>query len=303
MELNQLRTFVAVAEEKHLTRAAERLFTSQPAVSAQLKALEETLGVKLFERTPKGMSLTSSGEHLLVKAKATLEAASTLLSEAQSIQGKVMGSIKIGVNSDFDFLRLPNLLSHCSNAYPGLKLSFENSMSADIIREIRKGKFDSGFFFGLCASADLHVVTLDQTQTAVVAPKSWENKIANATPETLSELPWIYTTERCPFYVLKEALFNDAHVVPKKTVFVDSEDAIRSLVKAGSGISLLRADDADKAEAEGWGIRWGGATMTIPLNIAVQKNRLSEPAIQVWLSEIQNAWNLTPQEESSQQVG
>jgi len=62
MELYQLKTFVTVAEEGHLTRAAERLFTSQPAISAHIKSLEEELGVTLFHRTPKGMQLTTEGE-------------------------------------------------------------------------------------------------------------------------------------------------------------------------------------------------------------------------------------------------
>ena len=62
MELYQLRTFLAIADEANLTRAAERVHTSAPAVSAQLKALEEELGVRLFERTPKGMVLTPAGE-------------------------------------------------------------------------------------------------------------------------------------------------------------------------------------------------------------------------------------------------
>ena len=61
MELYHLRTFVTVAEEGHLTRASERLFTSQPAVSAHIKALEEELGVTLFDRTPRGMQLTPAG--------------------------------------------------------------------------------------------------------------------------------------------------------------------------------------------------------------------------------------------------
>ena len=72
MELYHLRTFVTVAEEGHLTRASERLFTSQPAVSAHIKALEEELGVTLFERTPRGMQLTPAGDRLLATARTTL---------------------------------------------------------------------------------------------------------------------------------------------------------------------------------------------------------------------------------------
>lgn len=91
MDLNQLKTFVTVAEEQHLTRAAERLFTSQPAVSAQLKALEESLDVVLFDRTPKGMKLTPSGEILLTQAQTVLDTANLIVSQAKAIKGEVIG--------------------------------------------------------------------------------------------------------------------------------------------------------------------------------------------------------------------
>ncbi len=302
MELNQLKTFVTVAEEQHLTRAAERLYTSQPAVSAQLKALEESLGVVLFDRTPKGMVLTPSGEKLLVEAQAALDAASRVMSQAKAIQGEVLGQLSVGVNSDFAFLRIPGLLQSASQTYPGLQLSFVNSMSPDILLDIRKGKLDTGFFFGVCPTADLHVVQLANIQTAVVAPASWADKIKGAPIEALAPLPWVYTTERCPFYALKEALFNDKHLAPSKAVFVDNEDAIRELVKGGSGIALLRADDAERAEAEGWGVRWSGVSPSIELSVAVQLRRVQEPIIQAWLEELGKCWPVD-QVEQQQEVG
>ena len=78
MEFYQLNTFVKVADEGNLTRAAERLFTSQPAISAQIKALEEELGVELFERSSRGMRLTAKGQLLYDQAAATLAAAEQL---------------------------------------------------------------------------------------------------------------------------------------------------------------------------------------------------------------------------------
>ena len=74
MDLHHLRTFVAVAEENHLTRAAERLFVSQSAVSSHIKALEGELGVVLFHRTPKGMTLSREGERLLGRVRRILDA-------------------------------------------------------------------------------------------------------------------------------------------------------------------------------------------------------------------------------------
>ena len=89
MDLHHLRTFVAVAEENHLTRAAERLFVSQPAVSSHIKALEGELGVVLFHRTPKGMILSREGEKLLGRVRRILDDAESLLGAATPEDGKV----------------------------------------------------------------------------------------------------------------------------------------------------------------------------------------------------------------------
>ena len=90
MELYQLKTFVAIAREGSLTRAAERVFTSPPAVSAQLKALEDELGVKLFERTPRGMVPTEAGTRLLeaiYRKKGDLEKAKRHHEEMERLLG------------------------------------------------------------------------------------------------------------------------------------------------------------------------------------------------------------------------
>lgn len=290
MELSQLKTFITVAEEQHLTRAAERLFTSQPAVSAQLKALEETLGVTLFDRTPKGMRLTSAGEKLLPQARSALDAANLVVSQAKIMRGEVAGKISVGVNSDFSFLRISKLLQEINHTYPGIALSFLNSNSIDIIKDIRKGKLDSGFFFGPCTSADLRVLFLAEINTAIVAPIAWTQKAQRASLEELAQLPWVYTTDQCPFYDLMEKLFEGTDLELSKAVFVDTEDATRELVKAGSGIALLRMDDADKAEKEGWGVRWSGDVPTISLSVAVQTRRAQEPVIQAWLKSLCIIW-------------
>src|SRR5215831_12904146 len=89
MELNRLRSFAAVAEAGHLTRAAEKLHISQPALSAQIKALEDELDLSLFERTPAGMTLTEAGKRLLGEAEKVLAAAQALRAEARSLKGEI----------------------------------------------------------------------------------------------------------------------------------------------------------------------------------------------------------------------
>jgi DNA-binding transcriptional LysR family regulator len=292
MELHQLKIFVAVAEEKHLTRAAERVFSSQPAVSAQIKSLEEQLGLRLFDRTPKGMTLTPAGEQLLEQARSTLASAASLMNAAKSLQGSIVGELEVGTNSDIAFLRLPQIIAALKQQHPHFKLSLVQSMSTDILRDVRKGLQDTGFFFGPNPLGGLHCLKLAEVATAVVAPAAWAEQISQASVETLARMPWVYTKENCPFYLLKETLFEHSKTKPEKALFVDTEESIRAFIRAEQGISLLREDDADQAVRDGWGVRWKGQTPRLDLSVAVLENRRREPEMTAWLNALENIWDI-----------
>ncbi|WP_428609119.1 LysR family transcriptional regulator [Sedimenticola sp.] len=292
MELYQLKTFVKVADEGNLTRAAELLFTSQPAISAHIKALEEELGVELFQRTPKGMQLTPSGELLYQKAAGILASADELKSAAQSLRQELVGELKIGVHTDFEFVRIAELLRVFTAKHPRIQLHFLAGMSATNIPDVRKGNLDGGFFFGPVKSADLTTLELAQVPMKVVAPAAWRNRVEQASPEALCALPWIYTSQNCPFYTLRNQMFSGYPCTPNKVAFVDSEDAIRELIRAGSGIALLRQDDAETMEREGVGYCWSGEVPSIALSFTVQKRRQNEPLIQAAIKEITALWGV-----------
>src|SRR3972149_11363459 len=94
MELYQLRALAAVADPGQRTRAAERLHLSQPALSAQIKALEEELEVRLFERTPNGMQATRAGRELLAHGEKVLAAAEALRQAARAVRGEAAGGVR-----------------------------------------------------------------------------------------------------------------------------------------------------------------------------------------------------------------
>src|SRR5439155_24661686 len=110
MELYQLRGFAAVAECGHLTRAAERLHLSQPALSAQIKALEDELGVHLFERGPSGMALTAAGKRLLPEATKVLADAASLHGKARPMEGEVAWRVRVVPLRGRVFIRPTSLL-------------------------------------------------------------------------------------------------------------------------------------------------------------------------------------------------
>jgi len=122
MEIHQLKTLVTVAREGSITRAAERLYLSQPGVSEHIKAIEETLGLTLFERTPKGMNWTNDGMRLLAKAEQTLLVHREFIEEAASIKGRVSGKLHIGAGGNASTEILGQLLMRLSESYPELEV-------------------------------------------------------------------------------------------------------------------------------------------------------------------------------------
>src|SRR5262245_52278888 len=145
MELYQLRTFVAIAQEKTLTRAAERVFTSAPAVSAQLKALEDELGVKLFERTPRGMTPTEAGLSLLEEAERTLASATRMRSAAEQIRGAAQGVVRFGTVVDPVSLRLGNVLVKLAERHPHVTLQLRQGLSHQTLEGVRRGELDCAY--------------------------------------------------------------------------------------------------------------------------------------------------------------
>jgi len=290
VELYQLKTFVKIADEGSLTRAAELLFTSQPAISAQIKALEEELGVTLFERSSRGMQLTAKGQLLYRQAQATLEAAAQLKGQAQQLQQALVGELRIGVHTDFDFMRIGELHRLIQDRHARISPHFVQSMTADILPDIRRGKLDAGFFFGPCRDAELSTWQLAEVPLRVAAPAAWADRVKDASLESLATLPWVYTSETCPFFRLTEQIFAPLDTEPHKVAYVDAEDAVRELIRAGAGLSVLRADDAERLQAIGEVSCWQGDVPSMELGFAVMRQRAGEPLIQAAQSIVAGMW-------------
>ena len=174
MELYQLRTFAAVAEEGHLTRAAERLHLSQPAVSGHIKALEQELDVRLFERTATGMVLTEPGRQLLTHANKVLTAAEGVKRAAQQLHTEVSGLLHVGTVADPADNRLGAVLSAAVKRHPLLRLELHQTMSGTARESVREGRLDAAFFFGDVPTPPLMALPLRQLIYRVAAPACLE---------------------------------------------------------------------------------------------------------------------------------
>jgi DNA-binding transcriptional LysR family regulator len=294
MNFQQLRAFITVAHEGSLTVASEKLFTSQAAVSAQLKGLEEELGVRLFDRTPRGMALTGEGRVLLDEAAKVMEAANNVKQTAKAIQGKgIRGEFRLGTISDPVVLRLGQFFSTLLAKYPDLKLSLSQSISGEIVRRVLQKQIDAGYLIGKVQHPELHCVEIAPVTLRIVAPMSYRDKIASATWTEIAALPWISTPQNCSFRQIAAAMFDRHGATPSVLIEADQEATLVDLVSAGVGLTLIREDVALSAEAAGKLLVWGPGAEVSTLNLVFLRSERGNPLMQAVLDVIAEVWRIS----------
>ena len=291
MDLNHLRSFVAVAKFGHLTRASEALHLSQPALSSHIKTLEEQFGVTLFERTPSGMTLTPSGRRLLGEAEQIIGAVRHLADSAQDLRGQPTGHLKIGTVLNPATLRVGELISRSLERYPQIELELSQVMSSDVLAGLRNGTLDAGFYFGAAPDSDLDSIALRDVVYRVVLPASRADELSSAQWETIAQQPWIVAPAPSSHYQLVMSLFGDGTARPERIVEADSESVINELVEAGVGVSLIRDEIAAHSVEAGRSIVWPGREITTTLWLVHPANRRTDPLIAALRDVQQEIWS------------
>jgi len=294
MELYQLRSFAAVAELGHLTRAAERLHISQPAVSAQIKALEDELGVTLFVRVSSGMQLTSAGRNLLPAVEKVLDAATALRSRARAIQGEVVGRVRVGTVSDPEFTRVGELLAQAVEAHPMLEIEIHHEVSGVAFEKVRDGELDASFYYGDVEHPDIVAVPLIDFAYRIVGPAAWGDRIRHASWEEIVQMPWILAPRISSLRTLLEDLFAQRGSSPAIRLEADNEAVMRSLVIAGGGIALMREDLALEAAAAGEVALWNRIRLETTLKFLLLRQREQDPQMRALLDVLHQIWTSAP---------
>ncbi|MBC8745287.1 MULTISPECIES: LysR family transcriptional regulator [Paraburkholderia] len=297
MDLTLLRAFVTVAREGNLTRAAVQLHLTQPAVSLQIKHLQETLGVTLFTRGSHGLALTRDGQALLPHAERALGAAADVQRAAQSLCQEMRGRLRIGTILDPAFLRLGGFLKQLVETWPQIETALRHGMSGWVREQIRAGELDVGYYIGLPSDDDtrdgvtFHAVTLTHFQYRVLAPAGWKDRVKNARDwRSLAALPWIWTPPASAHNRLLSRCFGEAGVKPVKVAEVDQEPSMLDLVKSGVGLTLAR-DATAIAEAHAHALTIvDGITVPTQLSFITLDERKDEPVIAAALKLIEQQW-------------
>jgi DNA-binding transcriptional LysR family regulator len=289
MDLNQLRAFVSIAQEGNLTRAAQQLHLSQPAVSLQLKALQASLAVQLLTRAPGGMQLTAEGRKLLPFAERILAGTAEFQQALRALQSTVAGTLSIGTILDPEFTRLGSFLKILVEHYPQLGTQLRHGMSGNVLEQVRAGMLDAGFYLGL-PPREFHAEILTRFTYNVVAPQGWKARVMGRDWAALAELPWIWSPPESAHNRLLSKKFSECKIWPEQVALVDQESSMLDLVKSGVGLSLARESIAiHEAHVHGLVIA-DAVSLSTELSFITLQQRKSEPAIAAALGLLKTLW-------------
>jgi DNA-binding transcriptional LysR family regulator len=292
MEFNRLRSFAVVAETGHLTRAAERLHISQPALSAQIKALEDELDLTLFERTSTGMTLTVAGKRLLAETDKILAATQAFQAEARALKGEISGKTRLGTLSDPEFIRLGDFMTMAVERYPRLEIEFQHEITGVALQRVRQGSLDASFYYGSMPYPQVAGVALREMTYRIAAPAAWRERVERAGWPEIAELPWIMPPPVSTHHQFAAALFREHGVEATRLIGADDEAVVSSLVTSGLGVALMREEVALQKAQAGEVCLWQDTRIGTTLRFVYLRSREHDPLIRALLDVVKATWQL-----------
>lgn len=266
IELRHVRYFVAVAEELHFGRAAVRLQIAQQPLSAQIRRLENELGVVLFRRTTRRVELTEAGRVFLQKAQQTLQSAEEAVTAAREVQRGERGQLTLGYINTTLYNVLPGLVRAYREAFPNMDVTLRELCSPELDELVVQGKLDVGLVGTVFNPHELEQLPLWTEPFVVVLPT--DHPLA-ALPEVplakLADEPFIQydRMQKRQVYDTIVHFFHHAGIPLNIVQEASSEQALIGLAAAGIGLAVVSASVADARRTE------------------VVYRRLTEPAVDV----------------------
>ena len=253
MELRQLRYLVALAEERNFTRAAEHEHVAQPALSQQIRRLEEEVGLALVERTTRRASLTDAGELLVVRARrvlAELEAADT---ELQALRGLTTGHVTIGAMHTMGPIDLSLVLALFNQLHPDVELTVREQSSEELAQMLRVDELDLAFL-SVTERIESHGLGLQQlVSEELVVLLPLDHRLARRRQVRMAELAqerFISYRQGARLRELLEGAGRHAGFEPRVTLESNESQRIRRLVTRGLGVAILPWSDVEGHEHE-----------------------------------------------------
>ena len=240
MNLRDLRYLVALADERHFGRAAERCFVSQPTLSAQIRKLEEYLGVALVERRPKRVSLTATGEKIVERARRLLLEADAIVEVAKTERDPLAGALRLALIPTVGPYLLPHVVRQLRRALPRLKLLLYEYQTGPLLGKLRDGELDLGILALPAAADGLATAELFDEPFTLAVPANHplaardRVRVADLEGETLLLLEDGHCLRDQALEVCSRI-----HLGDEQDYRATSLETLRQMVAAGHGVTLL----------------------------------------------------------------
>ncbi|HEX4732980.1 MAG TPA: LysR family transcriptional regulator [Thermoleophilaceae bacterium] len=253
MEVRQLRYLVAVAEELSFTRAAAREHVAQPALSQQIKRLEEQVGLPLVERTTRSVALTEAGELLVARARRVLGELDAATAELEALSGVYVGHVYVGVLHTMGPVDVSLVLALFRERHPGVELTVREQSSVELAEMVRDDELDLAFLSVTEAveRVGLGVHQLVSEELVVVLPPA--HSLAARSVVRMADLAgeeFISYREGARLRELLESAGRSVGFSPRVTLESNESGRIRRLVHRGLGVAILPRSDAEREGAE-----------------------------------------------------
>ena len=286
MDLRQLRAVVAIVDHGGFTRAAAALHVAQPSLSQTVRSLETELGVELFHRTGRRVTLTAAGEALLEPARRALRDADTAREAAVAVAGLVAGHVDVVALPTLAVVPVAELVGRFRRAHPAVTVRLtEPEDPAALVAMLRDGRSELGFTELPLVDDDLETrVLADQRYDAVLPPgSSAPDAVAAPIPlKRLADLPLVTTPPGTSTRHVFDGTFATAGLLPTIAVETSHREVIVPLVLAGAGAALLPHELATDAAARGAEAHPVRPAITRRIGVAHRRGSLS-PAARAFL--------------------
>jgi DNA-binding transcriptional LysR family regulator len=313
-----LRCFITVAREGTVSRAAALLNLTQPAVSLQLKALEEATGLQLFNRTPGGFTLTEAGAALLPLAHKAVAAAQDFGTAANSLKESQRRTLRVGTILDPEFTRLGPFVRSLTASAQRTEVFLRYGMSDDVLTQIGTGELDVGYYIDatpepslsshllterLIEDGKFHLMPLMSYVYRVIAPLEWTDRVMGKDWPDLAGLPWLATPTKSAHRRLLDDIFRPLGPLPKRVAFTDQEEAMTDFVESGICLSLARDLVLDRITRKRNFVIADKVRLTCDLSFACLASRRQEPTVAHAFTAMQAVWDLKPDKAPLRSVG
>ncbi len=238
LTLKQLRYFEALAQQGHFGRAAELCAISQPALSMQIKELENSLGAPLFERGPRQVRLTDFGESFAERVRDILRSVDELGDLARASVGQLAGQMRIGVIPTIGPYLLPKIISELKRAYPSLDLHVRETVTSRLIAELAEGRIDMAILALPVSEPSLEEVPLFDEEFVLIRPAADADKPV-PDREMLREMRVLLLEEGHCFRDQALSFCNLQGRHPRELLEGSSLSTLVQLVSAGIGVTLI----------------------------------------------------------------